>query len=234
MGTTVERSKKKVQLWKKAIVHFMLCFVMGFFTGFAPTSKNSMFFHRVAISNPSEFSPQPLENLHRNNNNNNVNATTSYNRSLLDGPSVTPATVPLSPSDDHDHDDDDDGAAIPRKLIIVVTPTTIKDQLRSVHLRRLGNTLRLVAPPLLWVVVEQQQQSESSSDEVSEILRQTGIMYRHLVFKENFTDIQAEMDYQRNFALNHIEHHRLTGIVHFAGLSNVYDLNFFNQIRTIE
>lgn len=227
MGTTVERSKKKVQLWKKAIVHFMLCFVMGFFTGFAPTSKNSMFFNRVAISNPSEFSPQPLENLHRHNNNNNNNATAAN----------TPATVvPLSPSDH----DDDEGAVIPRRLIIVVTPTTNKDQLRGVRLRRLGNTLRLVAPPLLWVVVEQQQQqqqrqSESNSDdEVSEILRQTGIMYRHLVFKENFTDIQAEMNYQRNFALNHIEHHRLTGIVHFAGLSNVYDLNFFNQIRSIQ
>ncbi|KAI4364272.1 hypothetical protein MLD38_020386 [Melastoma candidum] len=32
-----ERSKKKVQLWKKATVHFSLCFIMGFFTGFAST-----------------------------------------------------------------------------------------------------------------------------------------------------------------------------------------------------
>jgi hypothetical protein len=88
----------------------------------------------------------------------------------------------------------------------------------------------LVPPPLLWIVVE----GQSDSDEVSEILRKTGIMYRHLVIKENFTDPEAELDHQRNVALRHIEQHRLSGIVHFAGLSNVYDLGFFDELRQIE
>ncbi|GAB2293041.1 Beta-1,4-xylosyltransferase irx9 [Dionaea muscipula] len=38
----------------------------------------------------------------------------------------------------------------------------------------------------------------------------------------------------RHLALNHIELHRLSGIVNFAGLHNVYDLCFFNEIRSIE
>ncbi|KDO35787.1 hypothetical protein CISIN_1g042066mg, partial [Citrus sinensis] len=41
-------------------------------------------------------------------------------------------------------------------------------------------------------------------------------------------------DHQRNVALKHIEHHRLSGIVHFAGVSNVYDLAFFDELRDIE
>lgn len=118
----------------------------------------------------------------------------------------------------------------PRRQVIVITPTNDKDPLRGVLLRRTANTLKLVPPPLLWIVVE----SQLESSEVSEILRRTGVMYRHLVFKENFTDIMAETDHQRNLALKHIEHHRLSGIVHFAGLSNVYDLSFFKEIRAIE
>ncbi|KAL3531906.1 hypothetical protein ACH5RR_005427 [Cinchona calisaya] len=231
MGS-MERSKKKVQLWKRAIVHFMLCFVMGFFTGFAPTGKTSIFSSLVSISNRSDFSPQPLEVFPQS-------KLENYNRSLLDGsPAAVPAATSKSDQDSFDDDqatkilkeEESKGALIPRRLLIIVTPTSMKNRLRGVLLRRLANTLRLVPPPLLWVVVEQQ----SDSDEVSEILRKTGIMYRHLVFKENFTDVRAEMDHQRNVALNHIEHHRLSGIVLFAGLSNLFDLSFFDEIRAIE
>ncbi|KAI9086327.1 hypothetical protein K1719_031781 [Acacia pycnantha] len=99
-----------------------------------------------------------------------------------------------------------------------------------VYLRKLANTIKLVPPPLVWIVVEPQ----TESTEVSEILRKTGIMYRHLVSKENFNNLEAELNHQRNLALKHIEHHRLSGIVHFAGLSNVYDLEFFHHLRDIE
>lgn len=217
MGS-VERSKKKVQLWQKAVVHFLLCFVMGFFTGIAPTGKSSIFTSQVVASTPSEFSPKPVEFSHQNFN----DETPVPKRS-----NESAAYTEISEKEEKERDYDD---LNPKRLVVIVTPTSAKDQFRGVLLSRLANTLKLVPPPLLWVVVEQQ----SDSSQVSEILRKTGVMYRHLVFKENFSDPEAEMDHQRNVALNHIEHHRLSGIVHFAGLANVYDLSFFNEIRATE
>ncbi|OMO73487.1 Glycosyl transferase, family 43 [Corchorus olitorius] len=227
MGS-VERSKKKVQLWKKAIVHFSLCFVMGFFSGFAPTGKDSIFStHVIATEDKSSqiSPPQPVQMLNQSSaatqvlhSSNNVNV----NRSLIAAAAETPKQVHVHV---HEH------VQVPsRRLIIIVTPTNSRDQFQGVFLRRLANTIRLVPQPLLWIVVE----SHSDSNYVSELLRKTGIMYRHLVFKENFTDPEAELNHQRNVALKHIEHHKLSGIVHFAGLSNVYDLDFFNELRQIE
>ncbi|CAA3023327.1 probable beta-1,4-xylosyltransferase IRX9 [Olea europaea subsp. europaea] len=218
MGS-LERSKKKVQLWKKAIVHFLLCFVMGFFTGFAPTDKSSIFSNGVAISNHQlGFSPQPVAVI-------NPVKGQNFTTSELEETAISTTT-----KESLNLKKPNGGELNPRRLVIIVTPTSKMDRLRGVLLRRLANTLKLVAQPLLWIIVEQ----FSDSAEVSEILRNTGIMYRHVVFKENFTDIHAEMDHQRNLALKHIEHHRLSGIVHFASLSNVYDLSFFQEIRAIE
>ncbi|KAI4300240.1 hypothetical protein L6164_033637 [Bauhinia variegata] len=215
----VERSKKKVLLWKKAIVHFSLCFVMGFFTGFAPTGKSSIFPSHVAASNRSKIAPQPME-------------VPSINGSLVIA--QTPAPLPMRPGiSKHKrelHHVKAEKQLKPRRTVIVVTPTSTKLPFQAVFLRKLANTIKLVPPPLLWIVVEKQR----DSTELSEILRKTGIMYRHLVFKENFTDLEAELNHQRNLALKHIEHHRLSGIVHFAGLSNVYALEFFQQLRDIE
>lgn len=193
---------------------------MGFFTGFAPTAKSSIFSSQASkTSRLSEFSQE----------------TIGINRSLT---TKTPTEVSPIPSsgraksleEEEEEDIREEPDLVPKKLLIVVTPTSSKDRFREVFLRRLANTLQLVPPPLLWVVVE----SNSDSSLVSETLRKTGVMYRHLVFKENFTNIEEEMDYQRNIALNHIEHHRLSGIVHFAGLYNFYDLGFFDQIRETE
>ncbi|XP_030449837.1 beta-1,4-xylosyltransferase IRX9-like [Syzygium oleosum] len=241
MGSA-ERSKKKVQLWKKAIVHFSLCFVMGFFTGFAPTGKATTFAGRPLMSNKVVSSPQPAELL-------DPTLTTSShvnsNRSL-----ISEATERASEKTHAEPEEEDllenegsqleeaefpegNNKLVPRRLLIIVTPTTSGSRnhpFTGVLLRRLANTIKLVPQPLLWIIVEKR----SDSDEVSEIMRKTGIMYRHLVFRENFTDPDAEMDHQRNVALRHIEHHKLSGIVHFAGLSNVYDLDFFQELREIE
>ncbi|KAB1223918.1 putative beta-1,4-xylosyltransferase IRX9 [Morella rubra] len=226
MGS-LERSKKKAQLWKKAVVHFSLCFVMGFFTGFAPTGKASVFTNHVGSS---ESSPQPVEVPHQ---------AANINRSLI---AEAPATIPTMPSTDskrtkfsedqeeEEEEEEEVAKLTPRRLVIIVTPTSSKDQFQGVLLRRLANTIRLVPPPLLWIVIE----AQTDTEEVSKMLRKTGIMYRHLVSKKNFTDQEAEMDHQRNLALKHIENHRLSGIVHFAGISNVYDLNFFHHLRAIE
>uniref|UniRef100_A0A804LIE8 Glycosyltransferases n=1 Tax=Zea mays TaxID=4577 RepID=A0A804LIE8_MAIZE len=42
-----------------------------------------------------------------------------------------------------------------------------------------------------------------------------------------------ERHHQRNVALGHIEHHRLAGVVLFAGLGDVFDLRFFDELRGI-
>nr|ACN30914.1 unknown [Zea mays] len=43
----------------------------------------------------------------------------------------------------------------------------------------------------------------------------------------------GERHHQRNVALGHIEHHRLAGVVLFAGLGDVFDLRFFDELRGI-
>ncbi|GLT92417.1 hypothetical protein SLE2022_102560 [Rubroshorea leprosula] len=227
MGS-VERSKKKVQLWKKAVVHFSLCFVMGFFTGFAPTGKTSIFSGDpvFATSNKSHSTPQPEEVSPGEANSRSGNV----NRTLAETPVPVLARSEELEESKQQRRKEESSKITTRKLVIIVTPTSAEDRFQGVLLRKLANTIRLVPPPLLWVVVERQ----SESNEQSEILRKTGIMYRHLVFKENFTDPEAELNHQRNVALKHIEHHRLSGIVHFAGLSNVYDLDFFSHLREIE
>ena len=100
-------------------------------------------------------------------------------------------------------------------------------------LTRMAHTLRLVPPPLLWLVVE----AAPDVPATAKLLRDTGILYRHLTYKENFTAAEVaagkERHHQRNTALEHIERHRLAAIVHFAGLGDVYELRFFDQLRQI-
>ncbi|KAG7017347.1 putative beta-1,4-xylosyltransferase IRX9, partial [Cucurbita argyrosperma subsp. argyrosperma] len=208
MGST-ERPKKRAQLCKKAILHFSLCFIMGFFTGFAPSAKSSI---SSAPSNRTELLPPPIS----------AQRTSNFSRNVLAEPPPARKTEEKNRKEEPEME--------PRRQIIIVTPTSSRDRLRELGLRRLANTIRLIGQPLLWIVVE----AKSESSNLAEIMRKTGIMYRHLVFKENFTDSEAEMNHQRNVALKHIEHHRLSGIVHFAGLSNFYDLRFFDELREIE
>ncbi|XP_050216638.1 beta-1,4-xylosyltransferase IRX9 [Mercurialis annua] len=216
MGST-ERSKKRVQLWKKAAVHFCLCFVMGFFTGFAPTSKSPLFStYNISSSKKSHSSPKPNDMFYFA-----VTPQTDMN---------TSKTLISAPEKARDEEKKPDDKLASRRLIIIITPISSKNPYHEVLLRRLANTIKLVSTPLLWIVVE----GQSESNKVSEILRKTGIMYRHLVTKQNFSDGKEELDHQRNVGLTHIEQHRLSGIVHFASLSNVYDLAFFDELREIE
>lgn len=117
---------------------------------------------------------------------------------------------------------------VDRKEVIVVTPTYNR-ALQAYYLNRLGNLLRLVPPPLIWIVVEM----NVASMETAEILRNTGVMYRHLVCNKNFTNVKDRGVHQRNTALEHIERHRLDGIVYFADDDNVYSLELFDNIREI-
>lgn len=115
-----------------------------------------------------------------------------------------------------------------RKLLIVVTPTYTRP-FQAYYLNRLAQTLKLVPPPLIWIVIEMNAQSA----ETTEILRKTGLMYRHLVCNKNMTDVRDRNVHQRNVALAHIEMHRLDGIVYFADDANVYSVDLFADLRQI-
>lgn len=118
---------------------------------------------------------------------------------------------------------------VERKQVIVITPTYNR-ALQAYFLNRLGQVLRLVQPPLLWIVVEM----TPASAETAEILRKTGVMYRHLVcVNKNNTNVKDRGVHQRNAGLEHIERHRLDGIVYFADDDNVYSLQLFESLRNI-
>lgn len=116
-----------------------------------------------------------------------------------------------------------------KKLIIVVTPTYVRP-FQAMYLNRIANTLRTVPPPLLWLVVEMHPQSI----ETATLLRQTGLVYRHIVAKKNMENIKDRGVHQRNAAMEHIENHRLDGIVYFADDDNVYSSRLFEEIRKIK
>ncbi|XP_022981009.1 probable beta-1,4-xylosyltransferase IRX9H [Cucurbita maxima] len=118
--------------------------------------------------------------------------------------------------------------SVPKRQLIVVTPTYNRP-LQAYFLNRLGQALKLVNSPLLWIVVEM----NSASMETAEILRKTGVMYRHLVCTKNMTDVKDRGVHQRNVALQHIEHHKLDGIVYFADDDNIYSLELFDSLRDI-
>lgn len=222
-----DRAKQRraggAHLWKKALLHFSLCFVMGFFTGFAPSSSSSW---KAATAHPPH---RPGDRLaaSRVAVDANARATLPPPTDALGGGGG--ATVDVG--------DDDEGAdaAAQRRLLIVVTTTRSgpgERRRRRGELLRLAHTLRLVRPPVVWVVVE----PAADAPATAEVLRGTGVMYRHLAFKpeDNFTTADAEAHAQRNAALAHVEKHRLAGVLHFADAAGVYDVGFFDQIRQIE
>lgn len=116
----------------------------------------------------------------------------------------------------------------PKKQLIVVT-ATYNRALQAYFLNRLGQVLRLVPPPLVWIVVE----TDAESAETADVLRKSGVMYRHLVCTENSTNVKDRGIHQRNTALEHIEHHKLDGIVYFADDDNIYSLELFESLREI-
>ena len=116
-----------------------------------------------------------------------------------------------------------------RPLLIVVTPTYLRP-FQAMYLHRLANTLRQVPAPLLWIVVE----SKLQAADTAALLRDTGLVYRHIVSTQNMTNIKDRGVQQRNAALAHIEEHRLNGIVYFADDDNVYAPELFQEIRKVK
>ncbi|KAL6533927.1 hypothetical protein OROHE_013760 [Orobanche hederae] len=232
---TIDRAKLKGQIWRRAFLHFLMCFFVGVFLGltsFFPTnmSANVMPNHRIF---DSEL-PRPVA----------INET--YGRQKIDisvvgkfslEKSTTPeqekakfelkdGNIDLSVSNNYSGRVSD---VIFNKLLIVVTPAHVRP-LGPHYLSRLAHTLRLVPHPLLWIVVEMNTQSA----EIAELLRNTGVMYRHLVCtSKNSTGITDISVLLRNVALSHIETHRLDGIVYFADDEKIYSTGLFEEMRKI-
>ncbi|CAM0958033.1 unnamed protein product [Alopecurus aequalis] len=220
------KQRRSAHLWKRALLHFSLCFVMGFFTGFAPSSSSSWRSHGAGGDPvpPHRVGDQLAASRVAVNGNQHIN---------LAPPS--PAGAAAAGGGGAVVDVDDDEGAGPRRMLIVVTTTRSapgERRRRRPELLRLAHTLRLVRPPVVWVVVE----PAADAPATAEVLRGTGVMYRHLAFRpeENFTTTAAEAHAQRNAALAHVEKHRLSGVVHFADAAGVYDAHFFDEIRQIE
>eukprot|EP01018_Ginkgo_biloba_P002285 Gb_24676 [translate_table: standard] len=236
----LERSKVKVQVWKRALLHFFLCFIVGVLTGFTPfsmgdfstnlASKRQEFafeLKTIATNAQQDFSQvgnrgRMIETVKMESKKSlGLEAQQEKEADILAIPSEnTDPWVGLSPVRVLDF--------VPRKLLIVVTPTYNR-AFQAFYLNRLAHTLRLVPAPLLWIVVEMTAQSM----ETAEMLRKTGVMYRHLVCEKNVTNIKDRGIHQRNVALAHIEQHQLDGIVYFADDDNVYTLELFHQMREI-
>ncbi|XP_031256600.1 probable beta-1,4-xylosyltransferase IRX9H isoform X1 [Pistacia vera] len=232
---SLERSKPKGQIWRRAGSHFLICFVVGVFVGL--TSFVSMNLSTNLISKQHAFTFEMVSAV----GNFQIYDGTTSNAALLINSESTKrnATVEsqvkklesidvLSNDDSANQSIPQDSALVYRKLLIIVTPTNTQP-FQAYYLNRLAHTLWMVQPPLLWIVVEMSSQSEETTD----ILRRTGVMYRHLVCKKNLTDVKDRRVYQRNVALSHIENHRLDGIVYFADDDNVYSTDLFEQLREI-
>ncbi len=73
----------------------------------------------------------------------------------------------------------------------------------------------------------------SQSKQIADILRRTGVLYRHLVYNKNLTDIKDRSVHQRNVVLTHIENHHLDGIVYSVDDRNIYSADLFEHMRQI-
>ncbi|KAA8528406.1 hypothetical protein F0562_035761 [Nyssa sinensis] len=205
-------SRKGHQTWKRSFCRFLLLFLLGFLLGMAPFGEvTDIQSHDFSF----EFKPQP------------VNVQEDVNGGVVARPgNFVVDTVELGIERRLNMKERFD--FIPRKQLIVVTPTYNR-ALQAFYLNRLGQVLRLVPPPLVWIVVEM----NSASMETADILQKAGVMYRHLVCMKNSTNIKDRGVHQRNTALEQIEHHKLDGIVYFADDDNIYSLELFESMREI-
>ncbi|TKW02882.1 hypothetical protein SEVIR_7G033600v4 [Setaria viridis] len=152
-------------------------------------------------------------------------------------PHIQPTVSPNNPAVTTDFpivrlQDDDDTNTNRKKLLIVVTPTRARAA-QAYYLSRMGQTLRLVDPPVLWVVVE----AGKPTPEAAAALRRTAVMHRYVgcCDKLNASD-SSSIDlrpHQMNAALELVENHRLDGIVYFAHEEGVYSLELFQRLRQI-
>ncbi|XP_020102571.1 probable glucuronosyltransferase Os05g0123100 [Ananas comosus] len=206
-------------LWKKALLHFSLCFATGFFSGLAPfsSSSSSQSLLRYLAHNSTHNSPQfpqsPIQ----------TPKFPQHDRTLTEEANAyvdADPPKPLSPP------------TPPRPLLIIVTAASASaSAVRSAAaLTRLGHTLRLVPPPLLWIVAGPRDGAAAAAAAV----RRMGVMQRHVAVEAGEGGKGSAAERERAAAVAHVGRHRLDGVVHFADPANVYDLRFFDELRRIQ
>ncbi|XP_022732402.1 probable beta-1,4-xylosyltransferase IRX9H [Durio zibethinus] len=233
---SLDRSKQKGQVWRRALFHFFICFIVGFLIGLTPFISMDISY-KNPISKHQAFSFEVASNVGnvQTYNNSERNVTSMMDNSGVENNVTMEALVQKLEMVDGKLGNALTNLSLPQdidleshKLLIVVTPTSARP-LQAYYLNRLAYTLKLVQAPLLWIVVEMTSQSEETAD----ILRRSSVMYRLLVCKKNLTDIKDRNVHQRNVALSHIETHHLDGIVYFANEDNIYSIDIFDQMRHI-
>ncbi|GJM89721.1 hypothetical protein PR202_ga05935 [Eleusine coracana subsp. coracana] len=232
-----ERSRSKGSRCKRFLVHLLLCFMVGIFVGFMP-----FFIVDVSKKIVSENERLPFHDgvIERGLMDTKVNeletVVVEKEVELIDDTEVGESPpVPAMLDDEVDFVSSSrslpavDELDIPvKKLLIIVTVTSVRPQ-QAYYLNRLAHVLKAVQSPLLWLVVEWPEQSY----ETAEILRSSGVMYRHLICKKNTTSVRKIAVCQRNNAIYHIKKHRLDGIVHFADEERSYSGEIFEEMQKI-
>lgn len=225
----IDKSKPKGQVWRRASFHFFMCFVVGFLAGFTPFTSTNLSMNVMSKYQAFQFDRIATDGQSQPQNSSSSSSTISIPSEIEGRKSYpTQSELPMYVSFDNLDSHLIAQKLEPRKLLIIVTPTSAHP-LQSYYLNRLAHTLKLVRPPLLWIVVEM----SSQSDETADILRNTGIMYRHIVYSKNLTYMRDGRVHQRNLALSLIETHRLDGTVYFADENNIYLVDLFEKMREI-
>ncbi|XP_044969343.1 probable beta-1,4-xylosyltransferase IRX9 [Hordeum vulgare subsp. vulgare] len=219
---TKPRARRPLLL-RRAMLHSSLCFLLGLLAGLAPAFRWTHVASTAATAHV-------FRALHAVDGafNHTVLLLQQQQRQLQHGHvDVAAAALPSPPPPETE-------PLRQPQLLLVVTATERSDpERRAAGLTRAAHALRLVPPPVLWLVVERATEAPATA----RLLRGAGVSYRHLAYPENFTadgvGVEKERHHQRNVALGHVEEHRLDGVVLFAGLGDVHDLRFFDQLRQI-
>ncbi|KGN60327.1 probable beta-1,4-xylosyltransferase IRX9H [Cucumis sativus] len=225
----LDKSKPKVQIWRRSMFHFFMCFFVGFLAGLVPFASTNLSMNVMSKYQAFQFDRLSTDEKSQPQNNFSSTIFIPLESEDMKSSQILPE-VPMYNNVSYDNLDNHLIAQElePRKLLIIVTPTSAHP-LQAYYLSRLAHTLKLVRPPLLWIVVEMYSQS----DETADVLRSTGIMFRHIACTKNLTDTRDGRVHQRNLALSHIETHRLDGIVYFADENNFYLVDLFEKMREI-
>lgn len=240
----LDRSKMKGQVWRWSLLHFSICFLAGVLFGLAsltsvplsgnPTSKHSNIFFDM-IPSVAKHQSVKFERKHVTpvvGNEPKHRETLVERFGALKNVSIDQVKEKRELVDSNENADVElvveDTVFNLQKLLIIVTPT-LSRSIQPFYLNRLAQTLKLVRPPLLWIVVDMTSQSTVTAD----ILRRSGVMYRHLVCDKNAAELKNPYAHQRNVALSHIETHRLDGIVYFANDDNIYSVELFEKMIQI-